>query len=145
MRLKSGIEGQKSTGKPAFQGKNQTGRALGTSSNFARERQADGPPPDEQHCVWWPCEPVGGTTLSLRRLISGETLAFPVGSQPVTRTPGFQLAVPAGYQVYGRQRAGTSSFAFSSTIAELICPRDFCRRLLGRGEKLRHKACHLLY
>ena len=36
----------------------------------------------------------------VRRLIPGETMAFPVGSQPVSRTPGFQLAVPAGYQVY---------------------------------------------
>ena len=100
MRLKSGIEGQKSTGKPAFQGKNQTGRALGTSPDFARERQADGPPPDEKHRVWWPCAPVGGTSPSLRRLIPGETMAFPVELQLVTRTPGFQLAVPAGYQVY---------------------------------------------
>ena len=36
----------------------------------------------------------------LRRLIPGESVAFPVGSQPVTSTPGVQLAVPAGYQVY---------------------------------------------
>ena len=36
----------------------------------------------------------------VRRLIPGESVAFPVGSQPVTSTPGVQLAVPAGYQVY---------------------------------------------
>lgn len=36
----------------------------------------------------------------VRRLIPGETVSFPVGSQPVTSTPGVQLAVPAGYQVY---------------------------------------------
>ena len=36
----------------------------------------------------------------VRRLIPGETVSFPVGSQPVTSNLGVQLAVPAGYQVY---------------------------------------------
>ena len=36
----------------------------------------------------------------VRQLIPGETVSFPAGAKPVTSTQGFQLAVPAGYQVY---------------------------------------------
>ena len=36
----------------------------------------------------------------VRKLIPGNTIAFPPGSVPVTVTSGFQLAVPQGYQAY---------------------------------------------
>lgn len=36
----------------------------------------------------------------VRQLIPGETVSFPAVAKLVTSTQGFQLAVPAGYQVY---------------------------------------------
>jgi len=38
--------------------------------------------------------------LLVRKLIPGQTIAFPAGSVPVAVTPGFQLAVPQGFQAY---------------------------------------------